>query len=218
VTRLLLVRHGESNTTVARRIGGPRTCSGLTPLGVEQSQRLRDRWATGSEPAVDVLIASQYPRARQTAEVLQAAFPGVGMDIDSGWGEHDPGPECDGLLFTEYLERHPEAAAAWSTQDPFAEVFPGGETLAAFHERVVAAIDRTVSTHPDASVLVACHGGVVDAVLRHVLATAPTGGFEIHTLNTSITELVRGPKGVWRLIRYNDTAHLAGLPAGTITD
>lgn len=218
MTRLILVRHGESNTTVARRIGGPRTCSGLTDLGVRQAGRLRDRWATGSEPAVDVLIASQFPRARQTAEILQASFPGVGLGIDSGWGEHDPGPECDGLLFTEFLDRHPEAAAAWESQDPFADVFPGGETLAGFHERVVSAVDRTVSTYPDVTVMVACHGGVVDAVLRHVLGSPATGGFEIHTLNTSITELVRGTRGVWRLIRYNDTAHLTGLPAATIVD
>jgi probable phosphoglycerate mutase len=218
VTRLVLVRHGESITTVARRIGGPRTCEGLTELGREQATRLRDRWNAGGEPEVDVLVASQFPRARQTAEILQGAFPSIGLSIDSGWGEHDPGPECDGLTFTEFVERHPEAAAAWERQDPLAEVFPGGETLAEFHDRVIAAVDRTVATYPEHTVLVSCHGGVVDAVLRHVLGAAPMGGFEIHTVNASITELVRTERDVWRLIRYNDAAHLAGLPTGTVTD
>ena len=39
--------------------------------------------------------------------------------------------------------------------------------------------------------------------------------FQIHTLNTSITELELVKPNLWRLNRYNDTAHLAGLPAST---
>lgn len=215
MTRVLLVRHGESNTTVARRIGGPRTCSGLTELGRQQAARLRDRWREAPEVSVDVMIASQYPRARETAAILAEAFPGRELHIDAGFGEHDPGPDCDGLTFTEFVERHPEAAHAWERQDPDADVFPGGETLGEFHQRVLDALDRTVAAHPDRTVLVACHGGVVDAVLRHVVGAPAMGGFEIHTLNTAITEIERTPRGVWRIIRYNDSSHLAGLPAAT---
>ncbi|MCU1359202.1 MAG: hypothetical protein JWN99_491, partial [Ilumatobacteraceae bacterium] len=64
VTRLIYVRHGESNTTVARVIGGHRTCSGLSPLGVQQAERLRDRWIERPEFAPDVIIASHFQRAR----------------------------------------------------------------------------------------------------------------------------------------------------------
>jgi len=40
------------------------------------------------------------------------------------------------------------------------------------------------------------------------------GSYELWTLNASITEFVRnGPK--WRLVRYNDAAHLEGLPVDT---
>jgi probable phosphoglycerate mutase len=41
------------------------------------------------------------------------------------------------------------------------------------------------------------------------------GSFEIHTVNTSITELVLTERNRWKLVRYNDSAHLAGLPATT---
>jgi 2,3-bisphosphoglycerate-dependent phosphoglycerate mutase len=218
MTRLLLVRHGESVTTVARRIGGPRTCGGLTDLGYDQAARLRDRWRQTGELHPDALISSQFPRARQTADVIAEAFPGIARGVDEGWGEHDPGPDIDGLSFGEYVERHPDAAKAWESQDPDADVFPGGETLRAFHQRVEGALQRTLSAHEDRTVVVACHGGVVDAVLRHVLRTPPVGEFEIHTLNTSITEVHRTERGVWRLVRYNDTAHLAGLPAATSAD
>ena len=42
-TRLILVRHGESVATVNRVIGGPRTCAGLSELGRQQAERLRER-------------------------------------------------------------------------------------------------------------------------------------------------------------------------------
>ena len=35
-----------------------------------------------------------------------------------------------------------------------------------------------------------CHGGVVNAVLRMALRTPATGGFELFTTNTSLTELL----------------------------
>ncbi len=45
-TTLVLIRHGESNVTVNRVIGGHRTCSGLSQLGQRQAQRLSERIAT----------------------------------------------------------------------------------------------------------------------------------------------------------------------------
>jgi probable phosphoglycerate mutase len=213
VTRLVLVRHGESKTTVARVIGGHRTCSGLSDLGRQQAERLRDRLAEGKEVNADVLISSHYARARETAEIIAPALGGLAVIEDEGFGEHDPGPDCDGMGFDEYLARY---GAGWWQGDPFATSFPGGETIAAFQFRVGQAIRRTVDAYADRTVVVACHGGVVDAALRLALKSPGTGGFEIQTLNTSITELQLVKDNLWRLVRYNDTAHLAGLPTQTV--
>ena len=210
-TTLVLIRHGESNVTVNRVIGGYRTCSGLSDLGHLQADRLRERLATTGELVADVLIASNFPRARETAEAIAPAFGSPTIEIDPGFGEHDPGPEIDGMTFEGYVERF--GAPDWS--DPDVEVFPGGETIAAFHARVGAALAATVETHRGSSIVIACHGGVIDATFRHLLRTASTGSFELHTLNTSLTEFTSAPSGEWRLKRYNDVAHLHGLPAET---
>ena len=70
----------------------------------------------------------------------------------------------------------------------------------------------------------ACHGGVIDAIFRHLLGAPVTGRFQLQAANTSITEFLttgtaQTPFGhareMWRLVRYNDAAHLAGLPIGT---
>ena len=215
-TRLLLIRHGESNVTVRRVIGGHRTCDGLSPLGVLQSERLAARWAESDEVGADVLISSHFARARQTAEILRPAL-GLGpVEVDPAFGEHDPGPEIDGLSFDAYVERY--GTPDWNG-DPHTEIFPGGETTAAFHLRVGAAVARLVRDRAGSSIVVACHGGVIDAVFRQMIRSPSTGGFNLLTLNTSITEFV-GPaagstSGNWTLTRYNDAAHLAGLPDGT---
>jgi 2,3-bisphosphoglycerate-dependent phosphoglycerate mutase len=212
VTRLVLVRHGESVATVSRRIGGHRTCAGLSPLGRRQAEALHDRLQATGEISADLLYSSGYPRAIQTAEVIAPALGDLPVTIDEGFGEHDPGPDCDGLTFQEFVDRH--GTPDWES-DPHAVTFPGGETVAAFHLRVGAAMRAALERHQGATVVVVCHGGVVDAVLRSALRTSPTGVFEVHTLNTSLTELTLVAPGRWRLLRYNDTAHLAGLPAET---
>jgi 2,3-bisphosphoglycerate-dependent phosphoglycerate mutase len=212
MTRLVLVRHGESEVTVRRVVGGPRSCVGLSDLGRRQAEALRDRLIATQEITANVLMASGYPRAIETAEIIAPALGGLPVVLDPAFGEHDPGPECDGLTFEEFVDRH--GRPDWES-DPHAVTFPGGETIADFHHRVGLATSRLVQSHPDATVVLACHGGVVDAVLRAALRTVSTGGFEIHTLNTSLTELVHVQPGRWRLVRYNDVGHLAGLPSET---
>lgn len=201
--------------TVSRVIGGPRTCTGLSPLGRLQAERLRDRWAATPELDADVLIASQYPRAFETLQIVAPALGDLPILRDEGFGEHDPGPECDGLSYDTFLERYPEQRGRWDVFDPFAITFPGGETVAAFQFRVGKALRHLLDQHEGKTVVVACHGGVVDAVLRLALKAPAMGGFEIFTVNTSITELVHVRESVWRLVRYNDSAHLAGLPKHT---
>ena len=128
-TRLVLIRHGESNVTVNRVIGGHRSCSGLSELGRRQADRLRERLAATGELSPDVLIASNYPRAIETAEAIAPAFDGIPMAIDEGFGEHDPGPEIDGMTFDSYVDRF--GTPDWTNPD--VEIFPGGETISAFH-------------------------------------------------------------------------------------
>ncbi len=212
-TRLVLIRHGESNVTVRRVIGGHRTCDGLSPLGMLQTERLAARWAEYGEIDADVLISSHYARAAQTAEILRPALGLGAVEVDPDFGEHDPGPDIDGLSFDAYIERY--GTPDWNG-DPHTEIFPGGETTAEFHLRVGAAVSRLVRVRAGSSIVIVCHGGVIDAVFRQLTRNTATGGFDLLTLNTSITEF-EGPaaestSGFWKLLRYNDAAHLAGLP------
>ncbi len=207
-TRLVLVRHGESMASVNRSIGGPRTCVGLSELGRRQCERLAVRLAETGELSDVVLYASAYPRAIETAELLAPALGGVAVRVDERWGEHDPGPDCDGLTFEQFIERH--GMPDWEA-DPWTVTFPGGETIAELHHRVGQAVHDATTGHAGGTVVVCCHGGVINAVLRLALRAPATGDFELFTTNASLTELLLVRPGRWRLLRYNDAAHLAGL-------
>jgi len=106
-TRLILVRHGESEVTVRRVIGGPRSCTGLSPLGVQQAERLRDRLAeTGELAAATALFASEYPRAVETAEIIAPTL-GLPVERDVRFGEHDSRDPLGGCDVEARTQRAP---------------------------------------------------------------------------------------------------------------
>jgi probable phosphoglycerate mutase len=212
MTRLIFVRHGESQVTVNRVVGGPRSCIGLSDLGRRQAVNLRDRWTQTSEFTPDLVISSAYPRAKETAEIVLPAFAGRSIEVIPEFGEHDPGPQCDGLKYTEFTERFGDPD--WEN-DPYGVTFPGGETIAEFQIRIGTAIRSLVDRVGDGTAIIFCHGGVVDTALRQAMRASGTGIFEIHTKNTSITEFVIVRPGRWRVVRYNDAAHTADLPVST---
>ena len=205
MTRFVLVRHGESQVTVDRVVGGPRSCRGLSQHGRWQAERLRDRWTERPEITFDAVYSSAFPRAKETAEIVRPALGVPEIYVEPDLGEHDPGPDCDGLTYAQFEEKfgNPD----WEA-DPYGVTFPGGETIAEFQLRVGSAVRRLCERHPEATLAVFCHGGVIDTVLRQSLRSFGTGLFEIHTKNTSITEVELVRSGRWRLIRYNDVAHL----------
>jgi len=212
-TRLLLVRHGESNVSVKRQVGGPQTCSGLSELGRMQAQRLRDRIGSGEFPEIDELWASTMPRAIETASIVNEAL-NLDLQLEEEFEEFRPG-EADGMLFSEYVDRFgmPDHMA-----EPFRLLAPGGESRASFFLRVGTAMAPFLDERAGKTVMVVCHAGVIDLLFRQLLGVGSETPFHLWTLNTSVTEFMtasHGPPRQWCLGRYNDAAHLHGLPAAT---
>ncbi|MCY4272826.1 MAG: histidine phosphatase family protein, partial [bacterium] len=160
-TRLLLIRHGESEATVKQIIGGDRACTGLSPLGRRQSQALGERWLEGHEPKVDALWASTLPRATETAEALSAPLGGLPVHTHPDLVERRPG-EADGVGYEDFADLF-----EWTGDvHPHLPLAPGGESLAAFSYRTGHALYELVEGHPGATMMVVCHGGVIDVAMR----------------------------------------------------
>jgi probable phosphoglycerate mutase len=212
-TRLLVVRHGESNVTVNRQIGGPLTCTGLSDLGRQQAERLRDRVAAGELSTIDEVWASTMPRARETAEIINQAI-GHELQLDQEFEEFRPG-DADGMTFADYVEQY---GMIDQMAEPYKDLSPGGESRSTFFLRVGRAFDDLVRSRPGKTLMVVCHGGVIDVVFRRLLNLHSEAAFQLWTTNTSVSEFIttsHGPPRQWRLGRYNDASHLYGLPSAT---
>lgn len=211
-TRLLLVRHGESQAQVDRVVGGPTGCTGLSDLGRRQVMALAERWQ-GTGFVADRLFSSTLPRAAETAELLAPAIGGLSVTQDPDLVELQPG-ECDGLSWDDYQIRY----GVDMRTDPYAELSPGGESVAGFLLRVGRTLHRVAVDHAGATVVVACHGGVVDGSMVCFLGLPlqRVADLDLRATNSAVTEwMVESEKDKplhWALRRYNDTAHLEGLP------
>lgn len=209
VTRLVLIRHGQSRATVDAVVGGRRGCAGLTDMGRGQAAALAARVARTGEFGTAVrLLASTLPRAIETAEALA---PVLGLQVvqDPGLCELDPG-DADTLGWAEFQDRFGLFDLA---AEPFRPLAPGGESWARFGLRVGETLTRVVG-QPGLTVAV-CHGGVIEQALLHSLGlpsiTGP-GVIVAGVPNASITEWTvdavasRPPR--WRLVRFGDAAHV----------
>jgi broad specificity phosphatase PhoE len=152
VTRLLLVRHGESEWNASGRWQGWADPE-LTELGMRQA-----KVAATAVGAVDAIVASDLHRASTTAEIIAAEI-GIGpVVVDAALRERDAG-EWQGLTRREIEEQ-------WPGHLESGERPPGYEGDEAVLARVLPAL-RTLEAAGEA-VLVVTHGGVIGAVDREL--------------------------------------------------
>jgi probable phosphoglycerate mutase len=230
-TRLVLVRHGEATCNVRGVVGGRRGCTGLSALGLRQARALERRLEESGELAhASVLYASVLPRAVQTAAVIRGAVGHGALPVveDCALCELHPG-DADGLRWEEFTEAFGEPA--WD-EDPDTLIAPGGESWSGFVARAAGGLAAVARRHRGATAVVVCHAGVIEAaILRFLPVAAGRRRLGLRTEHTSLTEWEvtdehgqitgeevpgTGPSpgtGTWRLLRYNDAAHLPG-PTG----
>lgn len=205
--RLLLVRHGESEHARLGLVAGERGCPGLTPRGRTQARALRQR-LTDQQLRVDTLLSSPVPRARETARILRPALQPAGatVAVDRNLGEPDPG-EGDGLTTDQFVARY-------GTLDP--QVAPdrprcrGGESWNAFLARVRDTTTSLPTRFPDQTVLAVTHAGFIVWFFLGLFAVPPSADrARLDPTFASLTEWeFDETQRYWRLISFNDTAHL----------
>lgn len=213
MTNLYLIRHGEAISNVQPIIGGMRGDQGLTSRGIAQAERLRDRLAATREIAADVLIASTLPRARQTAEIIAPAL-GLPIVFDDEVQELRVG-EADGMRNGEAWEKF---GLPDFRNDPLRPIAPGGEGWGQFMLRVGQMLTRITREHQGKTIVIVCHGGVIDGsfIFFFQMPSLVLPPVEFLTHNTSITQweqFDRDGHTRWRLAKYNDTTHLRDIGA-----
>ncbi len=195
-----LIRHAETNANRVGRWQGSHD-SGISPRGESQLRALAGR-QNGKRPTV--LVASDLPRTMRTANVLGDPV------ANPEWREFGVG-DWEGMTSAEIADRYPSQMEAFLRGDAIA--LGGGENMADFRHRVVAAFGAVVASIDDEqSAVVVTHGGVIWAIMSHALGL--TGGAlrMIPSHNTASTRIRVDEDGTMAVVVFNDATHLTELP------
>ncbi len=234
--RLWIVRHGESAGNVARDAAHARGSDridlatrdvdiALSPRGEDQARAL-GAWFAEADAAdrPDVLLASPYLRARQTAEQFRragGAAADLPIHIDERLREKEFGI-LDGLTTSGVRALQPEQAEFRRLLGKFYHRPPGGESWCDVIFRLRSVIETIALHHAGRRVMIVAHQVVVlclryvieDMTEEDILAIDRAGD----VANCSVTEYRRDPAGAaLALARYNDVPHLDAASGAPVT-
>jgi len=205
MTRILLIRHGETAWNAVRRLQG-HTDIPLNEEGERQAEALARSLASEN---LDAIISSDLGRAMQTAQAVAARHPHVPLHTDPGLRERGYGV-FEGLLYTEIAERYPVEFAEWQARDVDA-VMPAGERVAEsfrqFFQRCQDGIARWAARYPQQSILIVAHGGVLECAYRAARGLSIDGPRDFQVKNASINRF-SFTDGVLALEQWGESAHL----------
>lgn len=200
--RLVLVRHGVTDWNREGRFQG-RLDPALSDLGRQQASAVARRIAgdPGLRPAR--IVTSTLARAADTAVAIGTAC-GVDPELDARLVELGQG-DWEGRTHADLKRDDAERYAAWLTTD---REPPGAETVAEGLARVAAALDA--HAQGAGTVCLVSHGGTLRLVARHLLGLEARRAWGMDLDNASISACESIPDGRWRIVRWNDTAHVLG--------
>jgi probable phosphoglycerate mutase len=210
MTELILIRHGETDWNRELRFQGQVDVS-LNAIGHEQARRIASRMA--GEKA-DALYASDLLRAQQTAEPIAAQLALRAL-TETGLREQSFG-KVDGMRVDDIKAQHPQAWEGWLRFEAD-YCMPEGESTRAFHGRVMAAVERLVASHPDQTVVIVTHGGVLDMIYRTARSLGLEGPRQSEIPNAGLNR-IRVVGDCIDILSWAETDHLADLPTQPVYD
>ncbi len=206
MTHLYLIRHGayissdEEHRLVDR---------GLSASGIEQCNRLHRHLIRTGKIKADVLISSTKLRALQTAEIIAPAFgtPIIERDDLQEWRNISEGT----LTRREFEAKFAEARTMHDKL--FRPIVDNHETWTEFMFRACNALNDIVHEYRNRSIVVVCHGGIVEASFLFFsgLSTLAFPNVIIDVDYTSVSHWQLHNERIrerWQLVSFNDIAHL----------
>lgn len=203
-TKVLLVRHGQSEGNAGRRFGG-HTATPLSERGHEQAEATAR--ALGKE-GLTAIYSSDLLRALQTAEPL-ARRTGLEIVRTEAFRERSVG-RMEGLTFEEAAQAFPEEYAALLRRD-FEQVLTGGESYRQTLDRAAAELDRIIRLNRGGTFAVFSHTGTICILALHLIGALDAPALRpvwIASANCGVTRIHLQHEGLIRVVAVNDTRHL----------
>ncbi len=201
MTRLYLVRHGQTFFNVERRIQGQME-SDLTQEGEQQAVALRKKL---SDISFSALYVSPLRRTRRTAELLTQGF-GLTPIYSDALKEVLMG-DWQGVLVSDLEKNYAEELDVfWHHPEQFSR--PTCETYLQVRNRAAALMEEIAQKHVGQNVLIVTHGALLKTLYTyfkyqpiHDVANAP------HPHSTGLC-VVEKRDGVWAVLDWDNVDHL----------
>ena len=197
-TKLIIIRHGETDWNLNKRYCGFRDVS-LNATGRSQAKSLCRRLKR-EKIKVDKVYTSNMKRAVETAKII---FGRIKMEAVPGLREMHFGV-FEGFTHKEITAKYADVYTKW-LDDPFSVTVPRGESMLKFKKRIVVAFKKIISTGKGKTTAVVCHGGVMSIYLTYILKSKDFWAMIPHSTGISIIEF-RKNKPVIKLL--NCSMHL----------
>ena len=200
MSRLLLVRHGNTNLDSTIRFWG-KTDVELSDDGIRQAEQLRDRLAT---QRIDTVYASKLSRARATAEIIASQHK-LDVTTCTELDEINFG-KLEGLTFEEISQFYPEIAELmikWR----IGPKYPGGESRDELNNRVQKFLKFLNKYKPEDTILIVAHAGTLRLMICKLLEIGIEHLRQIQLDLASLSIVETYPQGAI-LNLLNDISHL----------
>lgn len=191
--RLILIRHGQTQSNLDHLLDTGHPGAPLTEAGLAQARTLVDRLA--DEP-IEAVYSSDLTRARQTAEPL-AASKGVTVTQHPGLREIFAGVDDMSEDWVPYVS----VLDTWHT-DPESKLLDG-ENWPEFQTRFDAAVAEIVASGVEVAALVS-HGAALRVWIPFVCANTTAGDARHWRLENTDVVAIEGDDRGWNLVSWAD--------------
>lgn len=216
MTRVIIVRHGQSSYNIERRIQGRTDVSRLTEKGCADASKVGKAL---SNIAFNAIYTSPLQRAKKTAEIIYSELATDGaksvtplvadklMEIDLPlWAE---------MLSADVKQKFPEDYRTWKQrphelrmllEDGTTEHFP----VLAIYEQARSFWEEVLQVHQGETILIVAHNGINRALISTALGIPPSRYHSLQQSNCCISVLnfAGGLGEPVQLESLNQTQHL----------
>jgi 2,3-bisphosphoglycerate-dependent phosphoglycerate mutase len=207
VTKLFLIRHGQSAGNAEGRFGG-HSATPLSELGFKQADITAKALAKEN---INAIYSSDLLRAVQTADPL-AKILDLAIVTSPALRERNVGV-LEGLTFDESKQEHPNDYYALVNRSVH-HVITEGESYRHLLNRITGELRNILRKHRGERVAIFTHTGALCFMTLHLLGAIHRNTKQtpwIVTSNCGINRFeIRGPRNV-RVLALNDTRHLAEI-------
>lgn len=201
MTRIVLVRHGETEWNRVERFRGSADIP-LNENGLRQAELLARRLLAAWKPAA--VYSSPLSRAVKTAEAIALPLK-LQVKIHPGLSDINYG-EWQGLTPEEVQGRWPELFECWQTI-PDNLHFPGGEAMVERQKIGVAAVKEIAAAHPGQTVVCVGHTVINRLIILGLLDLGFSYFWRLRQDNCALNVL-ECYDGLFVAVTLNETGHL----------